>query len=202
MMHPSTKLKLKSPEAGYGVFATSLIPTGTITYIQDELDIVISPEDEILNDPLYKDVLERFSFMNRNEKLVFCWDIAKYVNHCCQCNCMYTGYGFEVAIRDIQAGQEITDEYGLFNFSEEMDLICDHKACREKLKADDINRFHREWDEKIKSALLKFFKVQQPLLKYMDESNYKQLLNYTTTGKNYRSVLLTKNRICHQNVNS
>lgn len=192
MMHPDTKLKFKNPQIGYGVFATSFIPKGTITYIQDELDVVIPPDDDRLLNPLYQEILEKFSFMDWNGNLVFCWDIAKYVNHCCHCNTMYTGYGFEIAIRDIQAGEEITDEYGLFNFSEEMDLMCDRDNCRAKVKPDDIDRFYREWDGRIEQALKNFLKVEQPLMKYVDQKTYLDLLHYLKTGQNYRSVYQVK----------
>ncbi len=44
MIHPNTELKMVSPEMGIGVFATHFIPKGTITWAQDELDIVLSPQ--------------------------------------------------------------------------------------------------------------------------------------------------------------
>lgn len=44
MIHPNTELKMVSPEMGIGVFATKFIPKGTITWVQDELDIILQPE--------------------------------------------------------------------------------------------------------------------------------------------------------------
>ena len=46
MLHPHTELKFVSPDIGYGVFASSFIPKGTITWVKDELDRVI-PKDNL-----------------------------------------------------------------------------------------------------------------------------------------------------------
>jgi hypothetical protein len=37
MIHPDTELRYVNDIIGYGVFATRLIPRGTITWVQDEL---------------------------------------------------------------------------------------------------------------------------------------------------------------------
>ena len=45
MLHPHTELKFVSPEIGYGIFVTALIPKGTITWVRDELDRIVSKDD-------------------------------------------------------------------------------------------------------------------------------------------------------------
>lgn len=52
MIHSDTELKFVNPQVGYGVFATALIPQGTIVYVMDSLEISI-PADS----PLRQDVL-------------------------------------------------------------------------------------------------------------------------------------------------
>lgn len=44
-MHPDTEIRHLSEEVGVGVFATKLIPKGTIVWIKDELDIVLDEEN-------------------------------------------------------------------------------------------------------------------------------------------------------------
>ena len=44
MIHPSTELRLVSPHVGYGVFASRHIPKGSLVYVQDPLDIKITPQ--------------------------------------------------------------------------------------------------------------------------------------------------------------
>ena len=41
MLHPDTELRVVSADIGFGVFATALIPKGTIVYIKDPLEIEI-----------------------------------------------------------------------------------------------------------------------------------------------------------------
>lgn len=192
MIHPDSELRLVSPEVGYGVFATKFIPKGTIVYIKDKMELVFSPGDPRLTDPVYKDVIEKYSYMEPNGNMVLSWDIAKYVNHCCNCNIISTGYGFEIAITDINPGDEITDEYGLFNSGWEMDLVCSNGKCRKKLHPDDLENNYKIWDEKIKKSLKDFNNVSQPLLKYMDMKTYKKLKKFLNKGEDYISVLTLK----------
>lgn len=39
---------------------------------------------------------------------------AEYVSHSCTPITISTGYNVEIAIRDINSGEQVTDEYGLF----------------------------------------------------------------------------------------
>lgn len=192
MIHPCTELRLVSKEVGYGVFATEFIPKGTIVYIKDAMELVFKPNDPIRNDPRYSEIIEKYSYMEPNGNMVLSWDIAKFVNHCCNCNIISTGYGFEIAIRDIEANEEITDEYGLFNSGWEMDLVCKQPSCRKKLTPKDLDDNFPIWDEKIQSAFRKFNEVSQPLLKFMDDDTYKKLKVYLDKGENYVSVLSLK----------
>lgn len=198
MIHPDTELRLVSPEVGYGVFATKLIPKGTIVYIKDQMELIFEMNDPRLKDPLYKDIIEKYSYREPNGNLVLSWDIAKFVNHCCNCNTISTGYGFEIAIRDIQAGEEITDEYGLFNSGWEMDIVCSQPGCRKRLTPDDLQANHEKWDGWITSAMEDFDKVNQPLLPFMDKEIEGRLRTYLNTGNEYISVLsLDKSHLFH-----
>lgn len=188
MMHPDTEFRLVNETIGYGVFAKAFIPAGTIVYVRDDMEVVIPPGDPRLEDPLYRDPIDKYSYIDGQGNHIISWDHAKYVNHCCQCNTMSTGWGFEVAIRDIQPGEEITDEYGIFNMSYEMELKCCQENCRGKLTPNDFEKYSDQWDEKIKASLKTFQKVAQPLLPYMESKNQKDLQNYLNTGKGYRSI--------------
>jgi hypothetical protein len=191
MMHPDTELKFVSPEIGYGVFAKALIPQGTIVYVADTLDIRIPVNDERVEDPLYEPFIKRYCILE-NGYYVLCWDIGKYVNHCCNPNTISTGYGFEIALRDIAAGEQITDEYGLFNMEDQMEFICHHTDCRRRLRPDDIDVYGAQWDEKVKPVLQQLQQVSQPLFSYLDDETRQALSHYLATGDNYRSVTALK----------
>lgn len=194
MIHPHTELRYVSPEIGYGVFATEFIPKGTIVYIKDKLEIEIKPQNYTALEDEYRQVIDKYSYMDEKGIKIISWDIAKYVNHYCNRNTISTGYSFEIAIRDIQPGDEVTDEYGLLNIEREMMCGCGSPECRKVIKPDDIDLYHSEWDIIIKDSLRILNDVEQPLIHFLDEKTNKYLEKYLTTGKNYRSVYKLKCR--------
>ncbi|XOV75575.1 MAG: SET domain-containing protein [Phycisphaerales bacterium] len=100
---------------GHGVVATRDIPKGTITWVQDELDREFSPgEIRRLGKP-FAASLDKYCFRNQHGRWVLCWDHARFVNHSFKSNCVTTAYNFEIAVRDIRAGEELTDDYGYLN---------------------------------------------------------------------------------------
>lgn len=188
MIHPNTELKFISENVGYGVFATTDIPEGTIIYIKDSLEISVTPTEFDMHSKEMQEVIDKYSYIDEYGNRIVSWDFAKYVNHCCNCNTMTTGYGFEIAIRDIKAGEQITDEYGLFNILYEMDLVCSEQCCRKKLTPNDFDLFYPLWDEKIKPALKKIFSVNQPLGYLIDEQTKMDVDHFLNDPEKYKSV--------------
>ena len=168
MIHPSTELRFIGPEVGYGVFATAMIPKGTITYVEDELEVKI-PDEQFWNyqKPI-RDVLDKYSYIDADGVRILSWDFAKYVNHNCAHNTISTGYGFEIAVRDIQIGEEITDEYGIFNLNSEMECGCGSEVCRKVVAPADFDNLYEVWDAEIKGALPLSKAVEQPLWSLID----------------------------------
>lgn len=192
MIHPNTTLQYINDTVGYGVFATAFIPVGTIVYIKDSLEQVVSPTDYLMYSPEMQEVIEKYSYIDERGNRIISWDFAKYVNHCCNCNTISTGYGFEIAIRDIQAGEQITDEYGIFNLEKEMVLLCGTPGCRQMIKPGDFDAYYQEWDHKIKSALPRLFQVEQPLLPLLDEPTRQELDQFFVAPERYKSVYALK----------
>jgi hypothetical protein len=192
MIHPKTELRFISEEIGYGVFATENLPVGTITYVKDSLESIISPTDYLMHSPEVKAVIDKYSYIDQDGNRIVSWDFAKYVNHCCNCNTMSTGYGFEIAIRDILKGEQITDEYGIFNLEYEMEVQCGSKNCRKILGPNDFDNLHQNWDNKIQIALPHLFSVEQPLMTFIDAETRLALDEYFVDPTNYRSVYALK----------
>lgn len=188
MIHSKTELKFINNLVGYGVFATENIPEGTVIYVKDSLEIVVSPDQYERHNKEIKDVIEKYSYIDPKGDRIISWDFAKFVNHCCNFNTISTGYGFEIAIRDIRAGEQITDEYGIFNLTEEMEISCTFQNCRKKIKPDDFDQYYKEWDAKIKKSLLKFKEVDQPLLTFVDEETKTEIDDFFKNNENYKSV--------------
>ena len=171
MLHPNTELRYLGPEIGSGVFATAPIPKGTITWVQDALDQVIDFEKnpEFKN---YPPVLERYSFRNRDGNYVLCWDYGRFVNHHCQANCLSPGLDFEIAIRDIAEGEEITNDYGSLNLEFVMDCSCGSPECRGRTAPEDFDRLAGGWDVLLEAAFPEIEHVDQPLWNYLADPEF------------------------------
>lgn len=168
MMHPDTKLKWISDEKGFGVVATKVIRKGTITWVQDELDAVFQPDEPDNFKPLAKELLEKYSFRNSKGEHILCWDLAKYVNHSFKSNCLSTGYNFEVAIRDILADEELTDDYGYLNLSESF-VPEDEGLDRKIVKPDDVLDLYKNWDKTLEPLFPLIENLDQPLFELLSE---------------------------------
>lgn len=188
MIHPNTVLKFVSETIGYGVYATRDIPEGSIVYVKDSLELIVTPTDYLLHTPEMKAVVDKYSYIDEKGNRIISWDFAKYVNHCCNCNTISTGYGFEIAIRDIKAGEQITDEYGIFNLDQEMTLVCGEQNCRKIIKPEDFDIYYQDWDAKIKNSIAKLFEVEQPLMPFVEEETRKELDAFFLNPERYKSV--------------
>lgn len=162
MIHPDTEVRFISDEIGYGIVATKLIPEGTITWVQDELDQVYTPAQVAEMSPSTQEMIDKFTFRNNQGNFVLCWDTAKYVNHSFNSNCISTAYDFEIAIRDIQPGEELTDDYGYLNVTQAFKAK-NEGVPRTIVYPDDLVNFHEEWDAKLERSFLRLNKVAQPL---------------------------------------
>ena len=189
MMHPGTKLAYIGPANGHGVFARTFIPKGSLIYVLDPLDIVIAPDDPRNDDPLYEEMLTTYAYTEPNGNRILCWDHGRFMNHCCQPNTLSTGYGFEIAIRDIQEGEEVTDHYALLNLEYTMELHCGKPGCNGRIVPGELS-IHHEWmDARIKEALLELRNVPQPLFTLLDPSTKAALEVFLDHGEGYRPVL-------------
>lgn len=162
MMHPHTELRFISEAIGHGVVATRDLPAGTITWVQDELDREFTPRQIERLGEHYEDSLDTYCFRNQHGRWVLCWDHARFVNHSFNSNCMTTAYNFEIAIRDIKAGEELTDDYGYLNISRPFRPL-DEGTKRKVVHPDDLVRFHPVWDEQLKAAWPRMTVIDQPL---------------------------------------
>lgn len=173
MIHPDTEVRFISEAIGYGVVATKRIPKGSITWCLDGLDQVISPKTATAMDEHHRDILDKYAFRDKDGNHVLCWDNSRFVNHSFQPNCLPTPYDIELAVRDIEAGEELTDHYGALNPLEPFRALPEEGTRRRIVYPNDILRHHRTWDKQLRQAFHEFGKIDQPLLKYMTEASRK-----------------------------
>ena len=189
MIHPNTELKFISNEVGYGVVATQFIPAGTITWVLDKLDREFSPIEFQNMGPLYQEILDTYTFRNNNGNLVLCWDNGRFVNHSFNSNCLTTAYDFEIAIRDIQAGEQLTDDYGYLNISYPFRGI-DEGTRRKIVYPNDLLKYHTVWDKKIKKVFPKITKVNQPLKPILNEETWNRVERIIVGEEQLESILV------------
>ena len=192
MMHPHTRVQPISEQIGVGVVATRFIPAGTAVYQTDALDLRIAPNDPRLTDSALAEHIETYSYLDPDGTRVMCWDIGKYVNHSCTPNTLTSGYGFQIALRDLEPGEEILDDYGIYT-NEFGPLLCNEPTCRGHIRPTDFLRLVPMWDAQIKPALKMFFDVDQPLMHLIDADVLADLHAFCKTGRRYRSIARARN---------
>ncbi|TFG72442.1 MAG: SET domain-containing protein-lysine N-methyltransferase [Flavobacteriales bacterium] len=181
MIHPNTELKFISREVGYGVVATEFIPAGTVTWVLDQLDREFTPAAFEAMPPIYQNILDTYTYRNNMGNFVLCWDLGRYVNHSFNSNCLTSAYDFELAIRDIHPGEQLTDDYGYLNIPQPFRGI-DEGTKRKVVYPDDLLRYYKTWDKKLIEVFGNIPKLDQPLKELIPESVWTEI-NMVSKGK-------------------
>ncbi len=190
MIHPDTQLQHIDDEIGYGVVATKKISRGTITWALDKFDKEFTVEEVRSMDPIYKKILDKYSYRNQNGNYVLCWDFGRYVNHSFKSNCMSTAYGFEIAIRDIHVGEELTDDYGYLNISAPFKGR-DENTERKYAYPDDLLRYYPVWDRQVIESLPYLPDVKQPLESLLSREILQEIREVISGNRKMKSLLET-----------
>ncbi|MCK0192219.1 SET domain-containing protein [Arenibacter sp. F20364] len=187
MIHPKTELQFINKEIGYGVVATEFIPAGTITWVLDRLDREFSPIEMESLEPLYQSILDTYTFRDNKGRFILCWDNARYVNHSFNSNCLTTAYDFEVAIRDIHVGEQLTDDYGYLNIPQPFRGI-EEGTKRKVVYPDDLLKYHKVWDKKLQQLFPKIPKLEQPLKPLISENLWNLVISISEGKKMMDSI--------------
>ena len=186
MIIPWVRIVWISDQKGYGLVASRPIPKGTVTFAQDGLDIVI-PNDGIDRvDPQLMEYVEKYSYEDYLGNHIVSWDLAKYMNHDDDANTLTTGYGFEVAVRDIEEGEEVTDDYRIFSTHHDTNFIHENRRIEEIKPWPDHLLAH--WDSRVLDALLVAGVQEQPLLGFVPDKAWKSVCKLSQKAETYRSV--------------
>ena len=149
---------------GHGLFATQLIPKGTITdfrcekcgtYSKEELSKLPKKELRFVMD---HEVMKKSGLYTK-----FCDRRMLYDNHSCNANNLNAHVlspglgGIGIAVRDIQKGEEATSDYRL-NEEETVHFVggckCGEKDCMGKtFRSPAPKKLQRFWNRKINAAL-------------------------------------------------
>ncbi|UAB80196.1 SET domain-containing protein [Marixanthomonas sp. SCSIO 43207] len=188
MIHPDTELQFINNDIGHGVVATKFIPAGTITWVLDKLDRTFTKEEFLQMETLYQEILDTYTYRNSKGHYVLCWDHGRFVNHSFKSNCLTTAYDFEIAIRDIHPGEQLTDDYGYLNISEPF-RPSDEGTKRKIVYPDDLPKYFKQWDKQIAAVFPKILQQKQPLASILSEETKKTIEEITSGNKQIASIL-------------
>jgi SET domain-containing protein len=171
MLHPDTEVRWISEEIGCGIVATCDIPKGTVTWVMDPLDRLFDSQQVAALPDRCRETLYKYSYRNRDGRYVFCWDNTRFMNHSFNPNCITTAYNFELAVRDIAEGEELTNDYGSLNILEPFHAS-DEGTERKIVYPDDLTRHFKQWDKKLECAFKRVHLVEQPLRELLSEAQW------------------------------
>ena len=165
MIHPDTQLSEIDVMVGVGVTAVAFIPRGTITWARDALDQALSASRVASLPSAYGPILERYTYDDGQGARILCWDGGRWMNHSCAPNCAGTALGFEVALRDILPGEQLTNDYQTLalNAAEGFTCRCGAPSCRGEITAGEGKLIEAELLRQAAEALLSNVDVAQPL---------------------------------------
>ncbi len=108
--------------------------------------------------------VNRYAWREERVGWILCWDHGRFVNHSCDANCIGLGVDYEIALRDIEEGEELTDDYrSLGVFEDPFACRCGSKHCTGHVDTapDELlaARWRRRWDR----ARVEIGLVEQPL---------------------------------------
>lgn len=87
------------------------------------------------------------------------------MNHSCAPTCLGPSADFEVAVRDISPGEELTDDYAALSLqvNESFDCHCRAWNCRRHISPADVVTQAAAWNAMLQPALEGLGAVAQPL---------------------------------------
>ncbi len=116
----------------YGCYTARPIRTGTriVEYVGEYLTCEQA-------DDLYDDFENTYLFgLDGGKRIIDGFGVAAFVNHSCQPNCetdQIAGKMWIIALRDIEAGEELTYDYNLYDGEDDAPCLCGAPRCRRSL---------------------------------------------------------------------
>jgi uncharacterized protein len=158
---------------GEGIFAGESIPKGTIVFYCSNNDAYVSKKEFQFSSNFEKQQIYKFGVEDECGNWIVTDGDA---NHSCDANILslfVDGLYCDVAVEDIQIGEEITIDYGLFysSFPWMMTCRCHSCGCRGIVGSGIAidSRTQELWHSRISQAAGRILHIRQPLFSKEDE---------------------------------
>ena len=159
---------------GEGIFAGESIPKGTIVFYYSSNDVYVSKKEFQCSSNFEKQQIYKFGVEDEYGNWIVTDGDA---NHSCDANILsmfVDGLYCDVAVKDIQIGEEITIDYGLFysSFPWKMTCRCHSCNCRGIFGSGIAidSQTLELWNSRISEAADRIHHVRQALFSREDES--------------------------------
>ncbi|GCF10363.1 SET domain-containing protein [Dictyobacter arantiisoli] len=166
---------------GHGLIATRDIPQGCVVWLP-------CPECRVWSEQELKNMsteqaqwLDTYGYTLDNGKTLLPCHNAYQMNHSCEATTLDFGLDFCVAIRNIQAGEEVTCDYRTFSSDPPWTLTCHCNTphCIGTFRSTDgyNSEVQRQWANKLEPILPLIRTVEQPLhtILMQASSSYRQI---------------------------
>jgi SET domain-containing protein len=131
-MAPMTLIIRQSRIHSHGCYTTRPIRKGTL--IVEYVGEYLTYEQA---DDLYDECPNTYLFgLDGGKRIIDGYGVAAFVNHSCKPNCetdQIRGKMWVIALRDIEAGEELTYDYNLYDGEDDAPCLCGAKRCRGSL---------------------------------------------------------------------
>ena len=170
MVHPDTFVQ--PTKKGLGLFAKRRFRRGEILWIADDFDLKIPLDQYLRIDPNQLHILNVYSYLDYQNRVIVPWDAGKYVNHSCAPNS--TGLlecdNVSIALRDILPGEEIVEDYCCyFGHFETFTCLCGAPNCRGIV--GNVNSYDSRLRLSLKDIETEIRSIDQYLLKIQSNEN-------------------------------
>lgn len=159
---------------GEGIFAGELIPKGTLVFYYSSNDVYVSKKEFQCLSNSKKQQIYKFGVEDEYGRWIVTDGDA---NHSCDANILsmfVDGLYCDIAVKDIQIGEEITIDYGLFysSFPWKMTCRCNSCNCRGIVGSGIAidSQTQELWHSRISGAAERILLVRQALFSREDEA--------------------------------
>ena len=96
-------------------------------------------------------------------------------------------YHLELAVQDIDEGEQLTNDYGTLNIIEPFEAF-DEGHHRMVVYPDDLENYHAEWDARLAEAFPSIGRIDQPLRFLIPDETWQTCLRIAAGTERMRSI--------------